>query len=83
MFSSVSPLKKIENLQMRALKFLYNDYELSYEDMLRKSDRATMNVNGLKILCSEIYRTIENLNSNCMRDLFSLRETNRLENLQI
>ena len=83
MFSSVSPLKKIENLQMRALKFLYNDYELSYEDMLRKSDRATMNVNGLKILCSEIYKTIENLNSNCMRDLFSLRETNRLENLQI
>ena len=78
MFSSVSSLKKIENLQKRALRFLYNDCEISYEELLLKSDRATMNVNRLRILCTEIYKTINNLNPEFMRDLFSLRETSRL-----
>ena len=78
MFSSASSVKKIENLQKRALRFLNNDYEISYEELLLKSDRATMNVNRLRILCTEIYKTINNLNPEFMRDLFSLRETGRL-----
>ena len=49
MFSSASSLKKIEKLQKRALRFLYNDYEISYEELLLKSGRATMNVNRLRI----------------------------------
>ena len=58
MFSSASSLKKIENLQKRALRFLYNDYEISYGELLLKSGRATMNVNRLRILCTEIYKII-------------------------
>ena len=37
-----------------------------------------MNVNRLIILCVEIYKTVNNLNPEFMRDLFSLRETSRL-----
>ena len=37
-----------------------------------------MNVNRLRILCIEIYKTINNLNPEFMRDFFSLRETSRL-----
>ena len=37
-----------------------------------------MNVNRLRILRTEIYETINNLNPEFMRDLFSLRETSRL-----
>ena len=33
MFSSASSLKKIENLQKRSLRFLRNDYEISYEEL--------------------------------------------------
>ena len=57
MFSSASSLKKIENLQRRGIMFLYNDYEISSEELLLKSDRATMNVNRLRILCIQIYKT--------------------------
>ena len=78
MFSSASSLKKIENLQKRAPRFLYNAYEISYEELLLKSDRGTMNVNRLRILCIKIYKTINNLNPEFMRDLFRLRETSRL-----
>ena len=78
MFASASSLKKTENLQKRALRFLYNDYEISYEELLLKSDRATVNVNRLRILCIEIYKTINSLNPEFMRDLFCLKETSRL-----
>ena len=71
MFSSASSLKKIENLQKRALGFLYNNYEISYEELFLKSNRAAMNVNRLRILCTEIYKTINNLNPNFMGDLLS------------
>ena len=77
-FSSASSLEKIEKLQKRALSFLYNDYEISYEELLLKPGRTTMNVNRLRILCIQIYKTINNLNPEFMGDLFSLRETNRL-----
>ena len=78
MFSSASLLKKIENFQKRAQRFLYNNYEISYEDLLLKLDRATMNVNRFRVLCTKIDKTINNLNPEFMRDLFSLRETSRL-----
>ena len=59
MFSNAtSLLKKIENLQKRALRFLYNNYQLTYEEMLDKANRSTMNVKRLRFLCVEIYKTI-------------------------
>ena len=36
MFSSAQSVNKIENLQKRALRFLYNNFEGSYGDLLSK-----------------------------------------------
>ena len=36
-FSTAKSLNKIESLQKRALRFLYNDYSISYEDLLEKA----------------------------------------------
>ena len=77
MFSNATSLKKIENLQKRALKFLYNTYQLTYEELLDKANSSTMNVKRLRFLCVEIYKTINNLNPSFMKQIFELRETNR------
>ena len=61
-FSISSYVKEINNLQERALWFLYNHYKLTCEQLLVKADKGSMNVNRLRILCSEIYRTLNNLN---------------------
>ena len=58
MFSNATSLKKIENLQKRALRFLYNNYQLTYEELLDKANSSTMNVKRLRFLCVEIYKTI-------------------------
>ena len=51
--SSANLLKKIENLQKRARRFLCNDYEISYEELLSKFSTSLMNVKTLRALCVE------------------------------
>ena len=56
MFSNATSLKE------RALRFLYNNYQLTYEELLDKANSSTMNVKRLRFLCVKIYKTINNLN---------------------
>ena len=42
--SSSTSLRKIENLHKRALRFLLNNYVSSYEQLLQKSSKASMNL---------------------------------------
>ena len=77
MFSSATSLKKIVNLQKRALRFLYNNYQLTYEELLDKANSSTMNAKRLRFICVEIYKTINNLNPSFMKQISVLREANR------
>ena len=51
MFSCTQSLNNIENLQKRALRFLYDDLEASYEDLLSKEGKSKVNVRRIRILC--------------------------------
>ena len=77
-FSSTKSLNKIENLQKRDLRFLYDDYESSYNELLEKSGRPDMNLSRQRTLCIEIYKTLNDLNPSFMKNIFKERETNRL-----
>ena len=77
MFSNATSLKKIENLKIRALRFLYNNYHLTYKELLDKANSSTKNVKRLRFLCVEIYKTINNLDPSFMKQIFELGETNR------
>ena len=71
MLSNTTCLKKIENLQTRALRFLYNNYHLSYGELLDKANSSTMNVKRLHFLCVEIYKKIDSLNHSFIKKNFS------------
>ena len=71
--SSAQLLNKIENLQNRALCFLLNNYDSTYEDLLEKSGYPNMNLNlnlNLKFLNEST--------PGYMNDIFKLRNTDRL-----
>ena len=53
MFSSAQSVNKIENLQKRVLRFLYDNFEASYEDLLSKGGKSTMNVRRLRTYVSK------------------------------
>ena len=76
--SSAKSLNKIESLQKRALRFLYNDYSISYEDLFEKAGKVKMNINRLRNLSVEIYKTINKLNPEFMNNIFKVKENKRL-----
>ena len=77
MFSSTKSLNKVESLQKRALRFLYEDYISSYEELLQKVGKETLEVNRLRSLCIEIYKVTNNINPTYMNGIFKLRKINR------
>ena len=72
-FSSSKSLQKIERIQERALRFLYNDHKSSYNDLLIRSKKCTMQVARQRTLCIEIFKTIKNLNPSFMQSIFISR----------
>ena len=78
MFSTAKSLNIIESLQKRALRFLYNDYSISYEGLLEKAGKVKTNVYRLRNLCVEIYKTINKLNPEFMNNIFKVKENKRV-----
>ena len=62
MITSKRSLNKTENLQKWALPFVLDDYTSSYELLLEKSDKPTMNLARKRLLCIEVYKTLNSLN---------------------
>ena len=53
---------------------MLNDYESSYEYLLRKPPgNPSMNLRRTRSLCIEIYKTINNFNLELMKNLFKVR----------
>ena len=77
MFSDAKSLKKVQALQKKTLRFLYNDYNSPLEEILKKSGKVCMEVNRLRYLCIEIYKRINNINPSFTKQISQLRETNR------
>ena len=75
--SSAKSLKKVENLQKRAFRFLQNDYHSSHETLLHKSGKTTVNVRNLRNLYKEIFKSLKNLNPVLLTEIFYFKESNR------
>ena len=68
-------MKKIEKIQIeRALRFLYNDSNSSYDDLISQAGKCTMKIGRLRTLCIEIYKTVSKLNPPFMQDIFKLKQ---------
>ena len=75
----------MEKIQERALKFITNDYSFNYEKLPNESNTSTMAIKRVHSLCTEIFKSLDNLNAPYMKDLFhrnvsahSLRSSNDL-----
>ena len=61
----------------RALRFVLDNYTSSYEILLEKLGKPTMNLARERLLCIEVYKTLNSLNRCFMQELFKLTESNR------
>ena len=80
MFCKANLKQKQENIQKRALRFLYDDDESTYEELLNKAKKPTIEIRKLRTLATEIFKTINNLNPPYMKEIFTqntIRNTER------
>ena len=66
---------KIESIQKRALRLLYNDYTSTYDSLLAKANKPSMEIKRYGTLALEIFKTLNDLNPTYMQDLFYLRSS--------
>ena len=56
MLAKAKSVNKIEAIQKGALRFTLNDNQSSYEDLLKKSGKPSINLKITRTLCIEIYK---------------------------
>jgi hypothetical protein len=53
--------KKVEKIQEMALRFIYEDYSASYDELLSKSKLPSLKVRKMRSLAIEVYKVIDKL----------------------
>ena len=69
-FTTRKGINNIEKVQERSLKFILNDYDKTYFQLLDISKKPSMEVKRLRILITEIFKTLNDSNPVFMKDIF-------------
>ena len=84
-FCGKTMTKKIEKIQERTLRLIFQDYDMSYSDLLSVSGRTSLYVLRMKCLLIEVYKILNGM-SPLLKDLcttkvldYGLRKSGQLE----
>ena len=84
LFTSKSSLSKLENIQKRALRFVLNDYESDYNDLLTKANVPGIKIMTLRQLAIEMYKSVTKINPEFLNELFLSKQcTYNLRNVSV
>ena len=73
-FCGTANSNKLEKLQERSLRILYNDFDSPIQNLIDRSGQGTLLSNRLKYFILEVFNSIRKLNAPCLHDLFVLNE---------
>ena len=69
-FCSAKSVKKIEEIQERALRILYNNFSSDFESILNKCGKSTREVKRLRTLLLEVFKAVNSMNPEYMKKIF-------------
>ena len=75
MFYNRKTNEKINKLHERSLRIVYNDDNLSFNDLLRKDKSVIMHVRNLRLLATKMFKVKNNLSPSSIVELFPKFET--------
>ena len=61
----------IEKIQYRCLELLTNDFDSDYKLLHEKTKTPTMETKRIRTIALEIFKTLNDLNPNFMKDIFN------------
>ena len=72
-FCSCKSSQKIEKIQLRCLRIIYNDYSSDCQTLLKLSQKSSMEIKRLRNLALEMFKTISDINPSFMKSIFSAK----------
>ncbi len=51
-------VKKMEHIQLKALRFVFDDFTSSYAELLKKSEQPSISIHLIRSLAIEVYKCI-------------------------
>ena len=63
-------MRKIENIQERVLRLLFDDHAEKYEKLLEKANKPNMATRMHRSLAIEVYKTLNGYNPSYMKEIF-------------
>jgi hypothetical protein len=73
-FCNEQNTKKMEKIQERALKFIYEDQNSTYEELLEKSKLPSLKVRRIRIIAIETFKIINKQTPLYLHDLFQIKQ---------
>ena len=70
-FCSISDTKKIEKMQLKAIRHIYKDYTSSYEMLREKCNRPMLLIERQRAMLLEVYKCIHELGPRYRHGMFS------------
>ena len=61
--------KKFEKIQERALRFVYNDFNSGYEELLIKANILSLHIRRLRTMAIETYKILNKMSAPVLSDL--------------
>ena len=83
-FCSQTNTEKLEKMQYRALRIVYNDFQSSYEDLLHRVNTTTLHLGRMQSIAIETFKCLNGIAPEYIRDLVKLKDNKynfRYENM--
>ena len=68
-------LRKIEKLQERALRIVYQNSKLDCGSLIGKSGQSSLRMNMIRVLSIEIYKCVKGINPDYLNETFALSDS--------
>ena len=66
-------LRKIEKIQYKALKYVYNGFKSSYTDLRKMANRPLMYIERQRCILLEVYKCLNQICPRYLRDMFEIK----------
>ena len=74
MFDSSQLNNRINKIQERALRLVYKDNKLTFDDLLKLDNSVTIHQRNLQILATEIFKVKNSLAPEIITEVFEIKE---------